>query len=147
MSARRRSYVTSYDCPAKQPMPSTQNPHRPAPPIASSTRGATTRFSFYYRHPARPDHLYSIAIVFDGAAAPDRYRLETIDAQPMHEFPLSSGPLIARDLKIAVQTLALVTHITSADRGRYIAGRRVYTGWCRSLVHGQKGGGGQRPTE
>jgi hypothetical protein len=100
----------------------------------------TTRFSFGYRHPARPDHLYSIAILFDRSVAPDRYRLEIRDAEFVDDTSFSSGPLIAQDLKAAVEALALVAHITSADRGRHNAGRQVYRGWCRPAAYRVSGG-------
>lgn len=109
--------------------------HPPASCGAGTGAGATTQFSFCYCHPEKPRHPYNILIRFDGATARDRYRLEIRDADSAHEAPLSSGPLLMRYLKAAVDALPLVAHITAADRGRHIAGRRVYCGWCRPVAH------------
>jgi hypothetical protein len=98
--------------------------------------GAATRFSFLYHHPRRPTHLYDVSIMFNETFMSSRWRIDIRDAgDEGNERFLSSGRLTTLLLKVAVDTLPIIAHITSADRETHLPGRRVYSGWCRSSQH------------
>jgi hypothetical protein len=100
---------------------------------AMTEAAAATRFSFLYHNLQRPEHFYDVSITFNETLMPFRRRLDIRDAgDEGSEAFLSSGSLTMLHLKVAVDTLPLIGHITSADRGNRLPGRRVYSGWCRS---------------